>query len=160
MYIDKYNRQLALEYAHKWAYSRNKNYYNYDKIGGDCTNFVSQCIYAGSKIMNFNKPMGWYYSNANNKAPAWTGVEFLYNFLIKNKEIGPFGIEKEIDELEIGDIIQLSFDNIRFVHSLIIVENKNKILIATHTFDADYKDIKSYNYKKIRGIHIEGIRKK
>jgi len=86
-------------------------------------------------------------------------VEFLYKFLVNNKGIGPFGEEKDIYKLEIGDIIQLSFDNTVFAHSLIIVENKKKILIATHTYDADYKDIDNYTYQKIRGIHIEGVRK-
>ena len=56
----EYLRNNVLEYAYKWAYKRNPAYYDYDKIGGDCTNFVSQCIYAGSKIMNFTKTFGWY----------------------------------------------------------------------------------------------------
>lgn len=78
--MSKYNRQKVYEYAKKWAYSRNPKYYNYDAIGGDCTNFVSQCIFAGCGQMNYNKGTGWYYINGNNKSPSWTGVEFLYNF--------------------------------------------------------------------------------
>lgn len=42
--------------------------------GGDCTNFVSQCIFAGSGIMNHNKRTGWYYINGNKKSPSWSGV--------------------------------------------------------------------------------------
>lgn len=49
----QYDRKKAVEYAQKWAYKRNPNYYNYDAIGGDCTNFVSQCIFAGSQVMNY-----------------------------------------------------------------------------------------------------------
>ena len=30
MYIEKYNRQKAIEYAKKWAFKRNPNYYNFD----------------------------------------------------------------------------------------------------------------------------------
>ena len=84
-----YKREEVKEYAKKWAYKRNPQYYNYDLIGGDCTNFVSQCIYAGSEVMNYNKTNGWYYNNANDKSPSWTGVEFLYDFLVKNKGKGP-----------------------------------------------------------------------
>lgn len=51
----EYQREKAVEYAKKWAYRRNPNYYNYDAVGGDCTNFASQCIYAGSQVMNYNK---------------------------------------------------------------------------------------------------------
>ncbi len=39
-------------YAHLWAYGRNPRYYDYEGIGGDCTNFASQCIYAGAGVMN------------------------------------------------------------------------------------------------------------
>ena len=46
----KYDRNKVVEYAEKWAYSRNPKYYNFDLIGGDCTSFVSQCIFAGSNI--------------------------------------------------------------------------------------------------------------
>ena len=46
-----YNRKNVIEYAGKWAYGRNPQYYNFDNVGGDCTSFASQCIYAGSKIM-------------------------------------------------------------------------------------------------------------
>lgn len=158
MYIDKYNRQKAIEYANKWAYKRNPQYYNFDAIGGDCTNFISQCIYAGSGVMNYNNIYGWYYINANNKSASWTGVEFLYNFLINNKGLGPFG---EIsDNIEIGDIVQLSFDGNNFTHSLIVVGiEQDKILIASHTFDSYGRDINTYEYTKIRFIHIMGVRK-
>ena len=40
-----YDRKAAVEYADYWAYRRNPKYYAFDDIGGDCTNFVSQCIF-------------------------------------------------------------------------------------------------------------------
>ena len=55
-----YNRKNVYEYAKKWAYGRNPRYYNFDPVGGDCTNFVSQCIYAGYGQMNYDKNNGWY----------------------------------------------------------------------------------------------------
>ena len=158
MFIDKYNRKNAIEYAKNWAYGRNPKYYNFDSIGGDCTNFVSQCIYAGSGVMNYNKIYGWYYNNANDKSPSWTGVEFLYNFLANNKGVGPIG--EESNNVETGDVVQLSFDGNVFSHSLLVVEVENeKILIASHTFDAYGRDVQSYSYKKIRFIHIKGVQK-
>ncbi len=47
-------------YAHRWAYGRNPAFYDYEHLGGDCTNFASQCIYAGSGVMNFTPTFGWY----------------------------------------------------------------------------------------------------
>lgn len=160
----KYNRQKVLEYAKKWAYARNPKYYNFDAVGGDCTSFVSQCIYAGSNTMNYTKNTGWYYINGNNKSPSWSGVEFLYNFLINNKSFGPYGKVAKQEELELGDIAQLSFDGNKFEHSLVIVNIENLftlsgIKIASHTFDSYNKSISEYIYKKIRFIHIQNVRK-
>lgn len=155
--MSKYNRTNIYQYAKKWALSRNPRYYNYDYLGGDCTNFVSQCIYAGCGQMNYNSLNGWYYINANDKSPSWTGVEFLYDFLISNKGAGPKGEETSIDKLEIGDVIQLSFDGFRFSHGLIVVQNGNSIentLIAAHTYDVFDKKVVDYSFEKYRCIHL------
>ncbi len=105
---------------------------------------------------------GWYYKNANDKTPSWTGVEFLYDFLINNKSVGPFGKIAEIEELQTGDIIQLSFDGNTYGHSLLVIEKEaddfDHIYIATHTFDTHEKKVSSYQYSKLRMIHIEGVR--
>ena len=37
------------------------------------------------KDLNYAKDLGWYYINGNNKSPSWSGVEYLYQFLI-NKQ--------------------------------------------------------------------------
>ena len=153
-----YNRQKVYEYAKKWAYGRNPQYYNYDPVGGDCTNFVSQCIFAGYGQMNYNLNNGWYYINGNNKSPSWTGVKYLYNFLVNNKDIGPKGIDNTINNLEIGDIVQLSFDGINFYHSVIVVKkgsNENNTLISAHTFDAFEKSIADYGARIYRCVHIQ-----
>jgi len=156
--VSKYNREKVYEYAKKWAYGRNPKYYNYDPVGGDCTNFVSQCIYAGYMQMNYNRQNGWYYINGNDKSASWTGVEFLYNFLISNKSVGPKGEEVLIDRLQIGDVIQLSFNSSTYSHSLIVVKNgitTNDTLIAAHTFDTFGKKVSEYSYNKYRCIHIK-----
>lgn len=153
-----YNRQKVYEYAKRWAYLRNPKYYNYDPVGGDCTNFISQCIFAGCNEMNYDKNNGWYYINGNNKSPSWTGVEFLYRFLISNRGEGPRGRETTIDKLNIGDVIQLNLDENRFSHSLIVIQSSmalSNTLVATHTFDTFGKRVSDYNYYKYRCIHIE-----
>ena len=131
-----YDRQKVYDYAKNWAYGRNPKYYNYDSVGGDCTNFASQCIYAGCGQMNYSRTNGWYYINGDDKSPSWTGVEFLYRFLTTNKSHGLKGAVTTIGRLQIGDLIQLSFDGTSFGHSLIVVQNGSDInttLIACHT---------------------------
>lgn len=158
-----YQREKAVAYAHRWAYGRNPNYLSFNGLGGDCTNFISQCIYAGGARMNYKPTFGWYYKNGRSKAPAWTGVEYLYRFLTKNTGPGPYAAEVDIREVAIADVIQLSFDGVTFGHSLFVVSvgpvpNPENVLIATHTNDSDYRPLASYSYSKYRCLHILGAR--
>ena len=105
----EYGRMKVVQYAKDWAYKRNPKYYNYDTLGGDCTNFASQCVFAGSMIMNYDKNNGWYYINANNKSPSWTGVEFFFDFLTTNKTVGPYGREVTKEELQIRRYCSIIF---------------------------------------------------
>ncbi len=50
-----YDRGAAIDYAWTWCgSSRNPAYCDYSGVGGDCTNFVSQCLMAGGVY-----PGGW-----------------------------------------------------------------------------------------------------
>lgn len=159
MIIEKYDKFAAKMYAKKWAFSRNPKYYPFDIVGGDCTSFVSQCLYAGSKTMNYTPVTGWYYINSTQRSASWSGVEYLYKFLINNNGVGPFGKEVLRSEIEIGDIIQLG-NYEKFYHSLLVVEKKrDAILVSAHNFDAYMKNLDMYIYERIRFIHILGVRK-
>ena len=161
--LQPYDRSAAVVYAHRWAYSRNPRFYNYEMLGGDCTNFASQCLYAGGGVMNFTPETGWYYIDANQKAPAWTGVESLYRFLSRDvHSVGPAALETGIQEMMPGDIVQLSFDGERFAHAPVVVAahhpmRPSQILVAAHSYDSDNRPLDTYPYKKVRFLHITGI---
>ena len=157
-----YNRTAAVAYAHQWAYSRNPAYYDYEEIGGDCTNFASQCLYAGTGIMNYTPTYGWYYINPNQKAPAWTGVQYFYNFITRNlPSQGPFAIQTDINQILPGDFVQLRFSEGEFAHTPVVVETGfpptlENTLIAAHSIDADWRPLSSYTIEEIRFIHVLG----
>ena len=153
-----YNRTAAVNYARKWALERNPAYYDFEEIGGDCTNFASQCIYAGAGIMNYTPVMGWYYNSAYNRSPSWSGVEYLYNFLISNKSVGPYARVVSATEAQPGDIVQLGTASGDFYHSPFITAVTPTILVAAHTYDALDRPLESYLYEKVRFLHIEGVR--
>lgn len=154
-----YNRQKALKYAEIWALKRNPRYLDFENLGGDCTNFASQCIYAGSGVMNPTKVFGWYYYTSYNRTASWTGVQYLYNFLINNKSVGPYASEVTENEVEPGDIVQLGRNNGEFYHSPVIVaKDENEIYVAAHTFDAYMRPLSSYYFDRARFLHIEGVR--
>ncbi len=163
--IAPYDRFRAVAYAHLWAYSSNPLFYNYDQLGGDCTSFASQCVYAGSGVMNYDKTNGWYYVDGNQKSPSWSGVPFFYDFMTRNEEsIGPYGRACALSEVQEGDIIQLSFDGETFGHNLVVVSTAwpylpLTTLVAAHSANADDRSLATYSYKKARYLHMIGVRK-
>ncbi len=158
MKIKQYDRKSVREYALKWALNRNPKYYDFDNLGGDCTNFVSQCVFAGAKVMNYTNVTGWYYNDLHDRTASWTGVEFLYNFLINNNDIGPFARLVNSDQIEIGDVIELGRLSGNFYHSLIVSEVYNsKIFVCSHTFDTVNKPLDNYIFERIRYIKILGV---
>lgn len=161
-----YDRAAAVKYARKWALERNPAYYDFNDIGGDCTNFASQCIYAGCGVMNYTPVYGWFYISTVKRTPSWTGVEFLHNFLTDNRGEGPFAeIVNPLLALP-GDIIQLCDETGRFYHSPVVVsvpsggaKSLSDILIAAHTYDALDRPVGTYNAAGLRAIHILGYRR-
>lgn len=156
MNTKSYNRNAAIDYAKKWALARNPKYYNFDPVGGDCTSFVSQCLFAGSQKMNYDSKNGWFYNNGYNKSPSWSGVEYLYKFLVNNKSHGPRGKQVSQNEVEAGDIVQLSFSGNKFEHSLFILDPLT-LSVAAHTYDVLSKKISEYNFAKVRFIHVVDV---
>lgn len=159
-----YDRRAAVRYALNWAFARNPRFYDFQDIGGDCTNFVSQCMYAGCDVMNFSQENGWYYINSNNRAPAWTGVNYLRKFLFTNRGPGVYGEEAPFSELRRGDIIQLMNYGGRYYHSVFISAIfrpavPENIFVCAHTADARNRRLSTYNYADALGIHIIGARK-
>lgn len=156
--IKNYDRSKAIIYAQKWALGSNPAFYHFGGIGGDCTNFISQCLFAGGGKMNFEKN-GWFYVDSNYRSPSWTSVKFFREFLIENKSIGPFGHLEKLENLQVGDIIQLRQNPTHFNHTLIITNiYGNNIYVCAHSNDALNKSLYDYNFEEAIGIAIDGIR--
>jgi hypothetical protein len=155
-----YNWQAAINYAHKWANSFNPQYPKFDS---DCANFVSQCIYAGAPVMNFDKR---WYCNSIIIGKAWSCVPEQWSFLVNNRESGPVAIDNTRN-LEIcnGDLIQLwsTYYNC-YHHSVIVTANDGQggLYYSAHTlprYDYSLDDAYasgSYDSSKERTAHILG----
>lgn len=159
-----YNRRAAVIYALNWAFSRNPRFYDFTDIGGDCTNYISQCLYAGCEVMNFSSENGWYYINSDNRSPSWTGVNFLREFLLTNKGAGVYGEETVLPEIQRGDVIQLINRDGRYYHSVFISavlypKTPQNIFVCAHSDDSRNRRLSTYDYADIFPIHIVGARK-
>lgn len=160
IYVNMYNRKKAIDYAYAWWNKRNPMFYNFDKLGGDCTNFISQCLYFGEIQMNTYSTNGWFYHNSYSRSPSWTGVEEFYNFATNNKSnFGPKVKVVTISEIEIGDIVQMKQTGNRYHHNLLItkITKKNSLInifVTCHTNDAKDKKLSDYYFNEIRFLKI------
>ena len=114
--------------------------------------------------MNETPLYGWYYINANNKSPSWTGLEYLYDFLTRPRaSLGPVAhATTDLRDAQLGDVIQLRFNGSTFQHSPVVVQSSvdgspDKILVAAHSADADWRPLSSYEYQELRILHILGF---
>ncbi|MFX0549299.1 amidase domain-containing protein [Hathewaya histolytica] len=141
-----YNRESAVNYAKHWALKRNPKYLDFEDLGGDCTNFTSQCIHAGGIVMDLQQPYIWKYftsqwnesSSRIGRSSSWTSVLHFRKYARENTEGGGLRAKVGVDmrTLQPGDIVQIENE-----HGTVIVENLYRggrlidFLIACHTSD-------------------------
>jgi hypothetical protein len=146
-----YNRQLAVNYANKWWDKANPNY---EHMEVDCTNFVSQCLFAGGAPMNYTgrRESGWWYEGYKQGRERWSFSWAVANSLqtyLQNNRIGIYA--ETVDsapKLELGDIISYDWDgDSRYQHSTIVTgfDLFGEPLVNAHTNDSrnrywDYRD--------------------
>lgn len=148
---NKYLRDSAVKYAETYALNPNPNYRYfplYKDTGGDCTNFVSQCLLAGGATMEYNSNNPWWYNNkntSNTKDDTWslsfTVAHSLYYYLKNNANSNsPYlkGLEIPKDsQLELGDLIFFEDSKAKIIHSTIVTSLKTgKVFVSQHSFNA------------------------
>lgn len=154
-----YNREKAVNYAHKWWNSRNPNFYNFDNLGGDCTNFISQCLYAGEIAMDYSTK-GWFFTSLNNRSPSWTGVDEFFNYALSNRKYQGVKVKLvPMHELSIGDVIQFRQRQGNFNHSLLVTKitdsgSPSGIFVTCHTIDSIDRPLSNYNFYEARFLKI------
>ncbi len=161
----RYYRENAVAYARRWALDRNPLFPDFTGRGGDCTNFVSQCLLAGACTMDYTPTFGWYYISEGDRAPAWAGVEYLYDFLVGEGDFppntdrpGPYGRQVPIGRAQPGDVIQLARGG-DYYHTLLVSGLEgSEILVAAHADDTLDRRLSTYQYDTARLLHIDGVR--
>ncbi len=85
-----YNREEAVAYARQWAGERNPQWQVYDGMGGNCMNFVSQCLYASGIPMDESGSAQWYWYSDSNRVPASNRGFRLSGVCPKQYRLRPF----------------------------------------------------------------------
>ncbi len=135
-----YCQTAAAEWAKAHWDDYNSVLYNkgYWDDGGDCANFVSQCLYMGGLDMSsFWNISGyfchWSESEGNTYAGSYVRCQQLYNFLVKQ---GATVINNpSASQVSIGDVILYSREGAsRMTHSAIVIDIKNgEPVLAAHS---------------------------
>jgi cell wall-associated NlpC family hydrolase len=133
-----YNRKSAVNYALKYGPEPNHHYQYfkiYGNLGGDCTNFVSQCLYEAGIPMMRGNIAPWWYQDPETWSVAWVNSHSLYWCLrirYENNLIGPKGkIVSDVSELELGDLIFYEDEHHQIDHSAIITGFKDGLPTIT-----------------------------
>jgi hypothetical protein len=134
----RYDRVRALRYAELWWDSFNPTF---TRIAtDDCTNFISQCLFAGHMRMTGgqNRSSGWWYRFGSSSRPAawshsWVVSHLLYQHV--TQRVGARTIQNA-RELRIGDLIFYDWDGDgRYTHSTIVTDfdGRGDPLVNAHT---------------------------
>ncbi|MDF2724266.1 MAG: hypothetical protein K0Q59_3941 [Paenibacillus sp.] len=146
-----YDRAKAQHYAETWWNKANPAYLHFEV---DCTNFVSQCLFAGGAPMNYTgkRESGWWYEGQDGSRElwsySWAVAHSLQSYLTASKG----GLHAELVQapelLSIGDVVCYDWDGDgRFQHNAIVTgfDAASMPLVNAHTTDSrmrywDYRD--------------------
>jgi hypothetical protein len=164
-----YNRSSACSYAYTWYNTRNPNYPYY--IDNDCTNFVSQCVFAGAPAENVSR--GWYCHMIDqvyqiyDVGSAWPSVVPFYNFITTNSSYaGPYtsSVLTGKTGASIGDPIEFYKDSeAKWSHAALITSigtNPQELYYTQHSTNKQNAPLSlvypNGGYSQIRVLHIGG----
>lgn len=165
-----YRRDLAAAYADRWWNEGNPSYELFEV---NCTNYVSQCVFAGNAPMNYTgkRESGWWYKGRNKGQESWS-----YSWAVSNALTQYLGAHRtsglraeivpSVDELQLGDVITYDWngDN-RFQHSTIVTafDAAGMPLVNANTVASrhrywDYRDSYAWTEQtKYRFFHIADL---
>jgi len=142
---NQYQRFNAVAYAKRYALTPNpafKYFKVVNNMSGDCTNFISQCLYAGNAPMIYNGRNPWWYNTRiHSWSLSWAVAHSLYWYLKTNQAKNFPGIKglevKNKNLLELGDLIFYKDHRGVVVHSAIITSfYNNEPLVSQHSDEA------------------------
>ena len=170
-----YDRDAAVAYAMEWVdpltVKRNPDWFLYDGYGGNCNNFISQCLYAGGIPMDWDGYAQWKWfddevdtwNQPNGRSPAWAGVDEFYNYAENNSGFGLVAeVHPNLYTGEPGDVLQYGATG-EWRHSVIITDviygedgRVQDYLINSNTTDRISYPASAYAYYDFRLIHVLG----
>jgi hypothetical protein len=135
------NRQKVANYALKYALSPNNSYKLYPN---DCTNFVSQSMFAGGwkevahPYVDYKNDDAWWYGGVPTNSWTWSGAE---NFYRMTKALKRTTTAKYVSDLRVGDLLQYKAKNAStMTHSMVVTaKSGSTVYLSYHTSNTKNK---------------------
>ena len=143
-----YNGGNASRYALDHALNPSSDYTYFSK---DCTNFISQCLYAGGikqHVGTVYSDTCWFYKTSTNRSSSWTGANEFYRYV--NSGVSKINKSNASwESAQIGDIIQMMSSG-KAYHSLIVSGvayssyGRSDLLVCAHTNNRRHVSLNEY----------------
>ncbi len=161
-----YDRHKVQQYADAWWDKSNPQYLAFEV---DCSNYVSQCLFAGGAPMNYTgkRATGWWYKGRINHQEQWSYSWAVAHSLQSYLSYSISGLRANVvdhaHQLTIGDVIVYDWDgDSKYQHSVIVsaLDPQGQPLVNAHTTNSkhrywDYRDSHAWSEKtQYRFLHI------
>jgi hypothetical protein len=144
-----YDRSAAQNYIRQYAQNYNPAYRSFEGggSGGDCTNFVSQVMWAGGWVERTGWYLDWNYWWYDFFNPiqtrTWTYTN-AFQYFFANSGRGQF--LSYLVDLSIGDVIQIDFDSDGEIDHGMVVDDKvsstlDGVFVSHHTYPAYHRPL-------------------
>jgi len=147
--VSKFDRQAVVQYATQWALSRNPAFSDFSSNaggGGDCSNFISQCMLAGgwwmvedvwSRTVKQNVSSDdWSINYSTTK--SWASAFWLFYYLMFQS--GRVSLTT-VSNMDLGDIVMMQLPNQSAPNHAMVVTKRsqtggvNNIYLSYHSTD-------------------------
>ncbi|OPA75545.1 hypothetical protein BVG16_19565 [Paenibacillus selenitireducens] len=166
MRATSYSRERAVQYADRWWNENNPEFLAFEV---DCTNFISQCLFAGGAPIYYTgkRESGWWYRGMVNGQESWSYSWAVANALNSYLDHSTSHLQADVvarpTDLKLGDVISYDWDGDgRFQHSAMVTafDPDGMPLVNAHTNNGrhrywDYRDSYAWTeHTQYRFFHI------
>ncbi len=141
-----YSRNASVGYAYRWYNGRNPHYNDFTSSGGDCANFVSQCLIAGGLSLHNGTDGSGYgvYPDADRPTTYSNGTipycDYLHQHLVNYQPVDYAYVTTANATIpswiEVGDVIIFGNSTDYWQHAMLVVwKGTDDLGLAAHTTD-------------------------
>ena len=138
------DREMQYAFQHWTAAPYNSAYYDFNAVGGDCQDFVSQSLLAGGLATSTN----WFYDSESSHSESWGYAPTFNDYLEDTPSLGFTKLAADQrSQLAIGDLAYFDWNNngvpdhVMIVSGVSTVNGVTKVTLVGHNRDSDYRDL-------------------